>query len=1311
MEKRDFLFGGAKKGALGPLARGPDRRQGSGARKGNLWSALEEERNGQHLPLKGAGGNNASLKNMSAREKRLAKRRAERRSSKKCAPSNISDATPNKVIPLRKDEVHPESHGDERLLHGVKETIDDKFRQMHRAFLAFDREKSGKVEPSELYRLCQAYDMRIHPEQFRNIITSCETDSNGHVYFLQFADFLRGNRALDVAEWQPPIEKPFYHAESASNPKNMAQHNHISRLENHILEHEERARIVPEAISAQEQEAASVSNTKKPDNRKENLTSHKAQLEAQIAERERRKQLSREERLREEREAVPFIDAKRNENVASQHSHKAQLEAQIAERKKRKQLSREARLREEREVVSIMDANRHGDAQRQYSHKAQLEAQIAERERRKQLSREARLREEREAVSLLDANRNGDAHRQYSHKAQLEAQIADRERRKQLSREARLREEREAVSILDANRNGDAHRQYSHKAQLEAQIAERERRKQLSREARLREEREAVSILDANRNGDAQRQYSHKAQLEAQIADRERRKQLSREARLREEREAVSILDANRNGDAQHQYSHKAQLEAQIAERERRKQLSREARLRQEREAVSILDANRNGDAQRQYSHKTQLEAQIADRERRKQLSREARLREEREAVSILDANRNGDAQRQYSHKAQLEAQIAERERRNQLSREARLRQEREAVSILDANRNGDARRHNNSLKAALDAQVFERQRALQASLDNRLQEERRAVSILDAHRPNLHRIPVAGGNGNYQAPADLYKEQYQQEVPYQHGFKPQVREVDAPPFDHQYISPSGGHIRRRDPNSGSAPAASAYTQPTQNKPTGYAFGRGNLGEVSATEVARRKHQQQIRHAEIDQQVKLVQQRKEDEKAKRLAEENAEELRLAKERAAIHTAFLKEQEEEKRKKEEEHKRKLEEQVKAKKAQKERERRNEELRQKQEDERLEREREELQQRYEAELSGNGNAHTTLPATAGEMRRPSAVRVASGASKKKNLFGDANPKSESRLVSKKPPPFKENVSNEPLPRGGISFQRREIEMLRQQIDGAKYEREDAMEELRKLRKDIESQKLKFESELSVQKAMIDLERAEKQKEEEKYMFNSVYVKDIPADIELPVASDRLLGSAENFELPKIGIGGAGVILSAAEEESEYNANELGLSRSNAATGKSLVSFSNFILPGGNKVRKSHFNYLAPSIDVTSSPAKLKRPISPLMSPPNRKQLDESLELSLTRLKRENERRLQQLDALQLDNSYFEGTIDDTQSDALDGFLRDYFDGNNSTVTPSPPFAKHQTNAASPLKIKRQSSSSLRGESKWIQKYALQ
>ena len=81
-------------------------------------------------------------------------------------------------------------------------------------------------------------------------------------------------------------------------------------------------------------------------------------LEAQIADIEARRHLSKETRLKEENDAVAFADLgnsgamhHRNEAQLKQEEQRRMLEAQIQDIERRRQLSREERLKQERDAV------------------------------------------------------------------------------------------------------------------------------------------------------------------------------------------------------------------------------------------------------------------------------------------------------------------------------------------------------------------------------------------------------------------------------------------------------------------------------------------------------------------------------------------------------------------------------------------------------------------------------------------------------------------------------------------------------------------------------------------------------------------------------------------------------------------------------------------------------------------------------------------------------------------------------------------------------------------------------------------------
>ena len=114
------------------------------------------------------------------------------------------------------------------------------------------------------------------------------------------------------------------------------------------------------------------------------------------------------------------------------------------------------------------------------------------------------------------------------------------------------------------------------------------------------------------------------------------------------------------------------------------------------------------------------------------------------------------------------------------------------------------------------------------------------------------------------------------------------------------------------------------------------------------------------------------------------------------------------------------------------------------------------------------------------------------------------------------------------------------------MRSEMEGARLEREEAVDELRKLRRELESQKLRFQSELAAQQAIIELELNAKDKA----------VDDLPPmeiqipfpEPELPTADVHSDGGSGRAYVAKDRLWGAGPILDAAEDELEYNAPRL-------------------------------------------------------------------------------------------------------------------------------------------------------------------
>ena len=111
------------------------------------------------------GGSSASNrkasrgKEMSARDKRLAARRARRRSNTKPVESiakasdnspRVPAAVPERSVVVNTPRGSRKAHSALRQKIREKTTVDERFREMYRAFMAFDADRSGKIRPAEL---------------------------------------------------------------------------------------------------------------------------------------------------------------------------------------------------------------------------------------------------------------------------------------------------------------------------------------------------------------------------------------------------------------------------------------------------------------------------------------------------------------------------------------------------------------------------------------------------------------------------------------------------------------------------------------------------------------------------------------------------------------------------------------------------------------------------------------------------------------------------------------------------------------------------------------------------------------------------------------------------------------------------------------------------------------------------------------------------------------------------------------------------------------------------------------------------------
>ena len=61
---------------------------------------------------------------------------------------------------------------------------------LQRAFLSYDRDRSGFVDLDEVKRICGKYNLPLQEELLQEIVRRCDIDGNGKIDYNEFISFL-----------------------------------------------------------------------------------------------------------------------------------------------------------------------------------------------------------------------------------------------------------------------------------------------------------------------------------------------------------------------------------------------------------------------------------------------------------------------------------------------------------------------------------------------------------------------------------------------------------------------------------------------------------------------------------------------------------------------------------------------------------------------------------------------------------------------------------------------------------------------------------------------------------------------------------------------------------------------------------------------------------------------------------------------------------------------------------------------------------------------------------------------------------------
>lgn len=81
----------------------------------------------------------------------------------------------------------------------VRDRLVNKYKELRSAFTQMDDDRSGRVEPRELQRVLEHFNMWISEKQFKNLLTCFDTDGDGMVDYHEFITFCQADSGYDPA--------------------------------------------------------------------------------------------------------------------------------------------------------------------------------------------------------------------------------------------------------------------------------------------------------------------------------------------------------------------------------------------------------------------------------------------------------------------------------------------------------------------------------------------------------------------------------------------------------------------------------------------------------------------------------------------------------------------------------------------------------------------------------------------------------------------------------------------------------------------------------------------------------------------------------------------------------------------------------------------------------------------------------------------------------------------------------------------------------------------------------------------------------